>query len=319
MAKQLGSGKHSVFIIHCPPDPGSTGSASVQVPTSGGRGSGGTSGFLCAASGIITFPATGINRITGAYFVITNEMSASSHLGTWVKANRQYFLPSTAIQISWSLPKTLYANCGTGPSANNTLYVVGSYYDSTYHEQFTAVETASFLGTPCSSCTVTGSSIGFAPGSGPPPVPSIDTNQIGPVDCDGDWLLYRLSASHDGNGNVLTRNGNILQANVIAVAAANVYWRHGENPSYVRRAIGDIFPATNDYQFPGLPANGIVISQIRFPALGHDHRAVISECRERPDIFHVKPDFPLTVQVNYPNIDGYFREGSFDLWVKVID
>lgn len=327
MAKAAGQGQEKLRSISRPPD--SSGHSTVQVPYSGSTPMSST-GFLCYASGALDFSTYGdVFRVVGAYFVITNETTPNGSVdGYWIWQHNPTFYSGASSPLNWNENGNLHAFCtAAGGNGKNVLYVVGIYYDAMNVAHFTAVETVAFTGDPCKTCPqletgaaaeATEAVAAAAAVAAGAPAP----NLVGPSDKDGDWLLYRLSASNDGDGsgNILMRHGQPLKASAIAVAAANVNWQHGLTKATVRRALGDHIPGGNFYRFPGLPANGIVISQPQgifqaFPV----NRAVASECREHPDYHHLNRNLGIAVQVNFQFADLLLRNGTFELWVKVID
>lgn len=139
-----------------------------------------------------------------------------------------------------------------------------------------------------------------------------------PSQSDGDWLLYEnLPVSAIGNGNLLSRHGEPLRASLLAVSAARVYWwKNPLNSSVVRRPVGELVPSGVSSPFRGLPRNAIVIHQPR-----HRH-VLVSECRDKPDLIDLdrNQDFRIKVNFESPVIPtAGLVDGSYDLWVKVID
>ena len=159
---------------------------------------------------------------------------------------------------------------------------------------------------------------------------------VEPIDRVKDWLLYRIvnvvrspegSASVADAGPVLMLQGAPLRARVAAFAAGNVCWRHSlETPEgtvwsggVVRRAIGDLIPADENFLFHCAPQNSIVVSQpSRVPPFATKVNVLASESRSSPDYFHLDPEEVVRVQVNF-DLRENVRSGQFDLWVKVID
>jgi hypothetical protein len=141
---------------------------------------------------------------------------------------------------------------------------------------------------------------------------------FGPTQKDGDWLLYEgLPVSAIGIGNLLSRHGTPLQASVLAVAAARVYWcSRLPNGTVVRRPCGDLVPTGVASPFAKMSRNALIIHQAQ-----HRH-VLVSECRDKPDLIHLNRDASFRIHVNFESPvlpTAGLLDGSYDLWVKVID
>ena len=134
--------------------------------------------------------------------------------------------------------------------------------------------------------------------------------------------------------------GEPLSARLLAVAAADIYWWHGDGTrQIVNRAVGDAKPVpglgwTLDtsakppvlnhtlpaWMFLDAPQNGIVLSHLAIDPILHPvTHNVTSECRDHANLFTVEPNQVIKVQVNSNLKETTPRTGSYGLWVKVIE
>ena len=149
-----------------------------------------------------------------------------------------------------------------------------------------------------------------------PAIPS--ETMFHPTQSDGAWLLYEgLPVSAIGIGNLLSRHGVSLRANVLAISAARVHWWSKlSNSTVVRRPAGELVPTSLASPFQGMSRNAIIIHQLQ-----HRH-VLVSECRDNPDLIHLDREQNFRIHVNFESPafpTAGLLEGSYDLWVKVID
>ena len=293
-----------------------------------------TQGFLCHAHGTVVFPANSTSE--GVYLqIVENKLTSAPTAKSVVDAVNNGSLGNNGKKIpfnganpglayAWKCDNTLGAWCSpTTMTKYNTLLAVtaSNLYDFStgmYRSILEGPTVVHFYGlattTPCQPDAM-------ALASTAAPTVNDDEPKVYPTDRDGDWLLYSgIDAGTLGMGPTLMLDGKPLSARLLAVSAKRVCWWHGAGQSQiVSRAAGDlriddVSSGIPRYLFPDVSHSGIVLNQFTSTSLAVG--VLSAECREHPDLFSFDPNYAIRAQVNYRR--GEPRNGSYDLWVKVI-
>ncbi len=294
------------------------GANTVYVP-GGGSGSD-LAGVLCAAHGNAVYPDYA--GITGVYGLVKQGGAGTTATDNEIITNG-VLCPMTG-SGSWNLDARLpaWANM-TAPYADNTFFALNVYslfdYVTYHYVPYKEHATVSFTGQGSAADCARVAVATLAAPAALVPAPQ----EIHPVLRDEGWLYYpNISAAALSLGSTLMLEGAPLSARLIAVAAADIYWWHGNGKrQIVNRAIGDArLNSSHDWTFPDVLQNGIALSHLTFnPDLEFAVHAVTSECRDHANLFSVDPDQIIKVQVNFNHTETTSRTGGYGLWVKVIE
>lgn len=286
-------------------------------------------GSLCQCNGTIT-PKGAI--FDGLYLKIIpdgqpipSDQDVHDSPDATIPSSELYGSGPTTTQKAWNRDDSLIANCGLqGNEAGSTLKVVSWSFDfdttSSSYQYVPDSVTTPFKGLCTDTCTAAPAKKAARKMAAALPAPI----SVSPADYDGDWLLYSgLTVSNWFYGNLLMRNGKPLRANLLAVAAADVNWSYdlplpGKGHRNVHRAVGDLtFRSPRvPWRFASSPDNAVIVWQNK---LGLPENVVSTERREHPDLITVDPDADILVQVNYHTVMQRSLDGTFSLWVKIVE
>ncbi|MFN0051230.1 MAG: hypothetical protein ACKV0T_03510 [Planctomycetales bacterium] len=295
-----------------------------------------TTGQLCQCRGDVT-PPTG-SSFDALYFKVargTATLTSQQVVDAPDAIKRLAAAPG--VSTPWNMDGQVPADCNAAGTAQNTLYVVSRSFTPDpnaapyYYRANLESNTTPFKGKSVSTCG------GMTPpGPGPTPTPTTASSSLipaslslgsvdaHPTDSDGPWLKYGgLTVQNFYYGNRLMRRGSPLSARLLAVYATDIDWSF-ELPlnlgrRSINRATGDLQfePARpSPWRFQNSPTNAIILWQ---QGLGLPEQVVAAQSREQADIFQVRMQEDVLVQINY---HGFFQstlQGTFSLWVKVID
>jgi hypothetical protein len=290
----------------------------------------GMPGKLCWCSGSLNYAT---RTYISAIYIKNSRGSATppSEADTISYYDWMTFVGDFYTTYPWNADSLIPAFYEANPAAdNNALRVLAQYYIPGTAMLAPDTDAKPFKGKTAANC-------GRAPadkktkialttervvinGDGPAAAasPLAAETRISPTRTDEGWLLYQgFSVAFVGAGNVLMRHGQPLKATRIAVSGRRVAWWHGISPArFVSRPGGDGM-AQLFHRFPAAAPNAIVVWQKGSPLVPCG--IVTSECREHPDVIDVDPGQEIRIQVNASIVDADALNGSFELWVKVID
>jgi hypothetical protein len=280
-----------------------------------------TSGTLCVCDGTLADQGSG-RYFYGVYLVCKPGHNATFTDQDWQNSTCFVSVSQTfnGAAIPWGPSTSLICSLNDTNITNNSILAHAMVYDPVRfnfvpnlnaQKNFQAKSVRSCTRISTASTTTTMAITPFG-----------SLNDVSPIGRKGDWYNYRgLSASVLGYGSRLMLNGAPLNAGCIEVAADKVLWQRGITQTRtITRAVGELLVAPptdatrNFYWVPGAPQSSLIVSQ---PS---GLRSVLmSESRSCPDVIVLDRNSDVHVGVNFNWLEGISRNGTFDLWVKIVD